>query len=291
MEEDTATQQHEVQRKMGRCLLRLQQYELLLKSIAAHLELEGPADKLEAIRDAKVEALSTKTLGHLVGLLTGSYLAIDAPDNQGALADDGEPRGEVPPTGWVRMRSSIAMSAEGYAQTIQQLRELVDLRNERVHHLVEKFNVWSPEGCAAAVVYLDASYQRIDEHFASLMAWAQSMREAHALTASFIASKEWEDFFIHRVAPEGTVDWPQAIVVKALQEAAAVHAKDGWTNLADAIEHISAHHRDQTPKRYGCSSWRQVLHESSLFDIRRDKAMDASPGATWYRSREQTTNP
>ena len=117
------------------------------------------------------------------------------------------------------------------------------------------------------------------------------MQDAHAMTASFFASKAWEDFFIHGVAPEGTVDWPRATVVKALQEAAAVHAKDGWTNLADAIEHIGARHRDQTPKRYGCSSWRQVLHESSLFDIRRNKAMDASPGATWYRSREQTMSP
>ena len=84
------------------------------------------------------------------------------------------------------------------------------------------------------------------------------------------------------------MDWPQATVVKALQEAAAVHAQDGWTNLADAIEHIGARHREQKPKRYGCSSWRQVLHERNLFDIRRNRAMDASPRATWYRSREQT---
>lgn len=59
------------------------------------------------------------------------------------------------------------------------------------------------------------------------------------------------------------------------------------TNLADAIAFIGARHPDHTPKRYGCSSWRQVLHESKLFDVRRDKAMDAAPGATWYRPRDR----
>ena len=289
MNEDVTNEQHEVQRKLGRCLLRLQQYEVMLKAVTAHQSIEGPGDKLQSIRDEKVQELRGKTLGHLVGVLTGSYLSVEAADSTDTESD--EPLGGVPSSGWIRTRSTIAMSPEGYADAVQQLSELVALRNDLVHHFIDKFNVWSPEGCRDAVAYLDDAYLKVDTHYATLAAWAKSMQDAHAMTASFFASKAWEDFFIHGVAPEGTVDWPRATVVKALQEAAAVHAKDGWTNLADAIEHIGARHRDQTPKRYGCSSWRQVLHESSLFDIRRNKAMDASPGATWYRSREQTMSP
>lgn len=286
MTEDVTNEQHEVQRKMGRCLLRLQQYEKLLKAIAAHQSIEGPGDKLQSIREQKVEDLKNKTLGHLVGVLTGSYLSVEVAES--ADTDSDEPRSDVPSSGWIRTRSTIAMSAESYADTVRQLSELVALRNNLVHHFIEKFDVWTLAGCRDAVVYLDDAYLKVDSHYATLAAWAKSMQDAHAMTASFFASKAWEDYFVHGIAPEGTVDWPRATVVELLREATTVHANNGWTNLADAIKHIGAHHPDQTPKRYGCSSWRQVLHESKHFEVRRDKAMDASPGQTWYRRRDDT---
>ena len=289
MSEDVTSEQHEVQRKLGRCLLRLQQYEGLLKAIAAHQEIEGPADKLESIRDSRVAELSNKTLGHLVGVLTGSYLSMESADVADSASD--EPQGAASPKGWFRMRSSITMSPEGYAETVQQLRELVTLRNELVHHLIERFDVWTLGGCRDAVAHLDTTYLKIDAHYASLTNWAKSMQEAHALTASFFASKAWEDFYVHGIAPEGAVDWPRATVVALLLEAAAGKARDGWTNLADAIAFIGNRHLGHTPKRYGCSSWRQVLHESKLFDVRRDKAMDVAPGATWYRCRQAAISP
>jgi hypothetical protein len=290
LSEDVTSEQHEVQRKLGRCLLRLQQYEGLLKAIAAHHEIAGPADKLQVIRDSRVEELSNKTLGHLVGVLTGSYLSVESTEVADSSTADA-PREADPSQVWFRMRSSISMSPEGYAETVQQLRELVTLRNDLVHHLVERFNVWTLDGCRDAAAHLDATYLRIDGHYASLTTWAKSMQEAHALTASFFASKAWEDFYVHGIAPEGTVDWPRATVIELLREAAASEARDGWTNLADAIAFIGARHADHTPKRYGCSSWRQVLHESKLFDVRRDKAMDAAPGATWYRCRPLYARP
>lgn len=77
----------------------------------------------------------------------------------------------------------------------------------------------------------------------------------------------------------------RATVVELLRKANTAHAKDGWTNLADAVERIGALHPDQTQKRCGCASWRHVFHESKHFEIRGDKGMDASPGQTWYRVR------
>ena len=46
--------QRTVQRKLGRCMLQLQQYERLLKAMVAHSELSGPPERLQAIRDEKV---------------------------------------------------------------------------------------------------------------------------------------------------------------------------------------------------------------------------------------------
>ncbi|EJM90159.1 hypothetical protein PMI34_02811 [Pseudomonas sp. GM74] len=47
--DDVLAIQHIVQRKLGRCLLRLQQYEQLQKVIVTHGELSGPADPLQQL--------------------------------------------------------------------------------------------------------------------------------------------------------------------------------------------------------------------------------------------------
>ena len=66
--------QLDVQRWLGRCMLRLQQQcERLLKALLAHQELAGPVDTLEAQRAATLEKVSDKTLGTLVKALFESY--------------------------------------------------------------------------------------------------------------------------------------------------------------------------------------------------------------------------
>ena len=47
-------------------MLRLQQYERLMKTLLTHHELAGPAGTLEAQRAANLEKVSDKTLGTLV---------------------------------------------------------------------------------------------------------------------------------------------------------------------------------------------------------------------------------
>lgn len=69
--------QHLVQRKLGRCLIRLQQYERLLKALVAEHDVSGPAHQLIDIRDSRMEALSKKTLGHVVGAVTENLLTPD----------------------------------------------------------------------------------------------------------------------------------------------------------------------------------------------------------------------
>jgi hypothetical protein len=73
-DQELRAQQRDVQRLLGRCLLRLQQYERLMKAVVAHHDLSGPAHTLEKTRAAHIDDGSTKTLGTLVRQLFGSYL-------------------------------------------------------------------------------------------------------------------------------------------------------------------------------------------------------------------------
>jgi hypothetical protein len=66
--------QQNVQRHLGRCMLRLQQYERLLKSMVATMAVEGPLEQLQAKRAEQVASMSDRSLGTLVRKFTGSHL-------------------------------------------------------------------------------------------------------------------------------------------------------------------------------------------------------------------------
>ena len=70
----TLEMQRDVQRKLGRCLIRLQQYEILLKALVAHADIAGPPTELQAVQDAQLACTQKKTLGTLVGMLTERHL-------------------------------------------------------------------------------------------------------------------------------------------------------------------------------------------------------------------------
>ncbi|MNM50695.1 hypothetical protein D3C81_617440 [compost metagenome] len=266
-----------VLRKLGRCLLRLQQYERLLKVTVAHAELSGPADRLHTIREQKIACVEKKTMGMLVGMLTESFL-IQSPQNEEVQteADAGDQIG-------FSYRNQLVMSAEHYEATKVAIKELVDLRNKLVHHFIEHFNLWSESGCQAADGFLEESYQTINRHCLNLQCWAKTMVEAAAKMASFIQSQTFEDV-LDGIRVDGSVDWPGSGICSCLCEAEVKLAETGWTRLEAAIRWINDAYPEQTPKRYGCNSWRHVLHESRQFEIRKSQA-DNEQTTVWYRSK------
>ncbi|MCY1198431.1 hypothetical protein D9M68_134940 [compost metagenome] len=275
--------QRTVQRKLGRCLLRLQQYELLLKALVAQTDIAGPPDQLQAIRTEHIVCAQKKTMGTLVGMLAESYLT-SGQDDEGVSEDEPGDGGLR-----VRLRSQVELNPEQYEATRIALKELVDLRNELVHHFLQRFNIWEVDGCTAADAHLDASFETIDSHYLTLRGWAQSMDEARAFMASIMATSAFEDFIVNGIWPDGSVNWPTSGAVSCLREAESRFATDGWTKLKTATEWIREQHSDQQPQRYGCGSWRQVIHESRLFEIRKHVNKDNGCNEVWYRSRPVET--
>lgn len=70
---DLADVQLLVQQALGRCLLRIQQYEKLLKNVVARSELHGALEEFPSLQQSKIDTVQTKTLGQLVRLLTDDY--------------------------------------------------------------------------------------------------------------------------------------------------------------------------------------------------------------------------
>jgi hypothetical protein len=279
--------QREVQRKLGRCMLRLQQYERMMKTLVAGMGIQGPPEQLELIRDKQVLCASKLTLGNLIGMFTSSCLSPAAAiGTAGAVRPIDEGRdGVLPIQTWFRIRNQVVMSPERYDQSKAALAELVALRNELVHHFLDRYDLWQEQGCIEANIYLDASFELIDGHALDLQRLAESMDSARVLMASFMQTPEFEDAFVHGIQPDGTVHWPISTIVECLRDAEVALAINGWTLLNAATEHIRLTHPDQTPQRYRRGSWRQVLHSSEQFDIRKEINTNNAGVVVWYRSR------
>src|SRR3546814_15168102 len=88
--DDIATPQREVQRLLGRCLIRIQQYERLLKAIVALQEISGTTQTLPHAIEARRAETSDKTLGTLIGRLLGGYIITEGVEPLAGAADSSE---------------------------------------------------------------------------------------------------------------------------------------------------------------------------------------------------------
>lgn len=272
--DDLETAQRELQRLLGRCLIRLQQYEALLKALLALQNLSGPAHALEQIRDARIAETSDKTLGNLIGRLFSSYVLREGVEPPDTTPDPEE--GSIS----IGFRVHLRLRDEAYDKMQAEARELVALRNGLVHHFIERHNIWTSDGCRSARDALTSAYERVDRNFEELRAIANQMNQARLAAADLVRSPEFAEMTVNGIGPDGTVHWPIAGIVGPLREAARELAIDGWTSVDAAARWIQKHRPEQTPK-YGCSRLRHVIHVSRQFETQR-MAHHGQPGV-WYR--------
>ena len=157
------------------------------------------------------------------------------------------------------------------------------MRNELVHHFIQRFELSSESGCDAAALYLDECDQKIEAQRHTMLGWAKAHQEAKEVHAAFLLSEEGARFFAYGILPDGTVEWATTPIVYALRQAELNLAKDGWTSLNEAARWLAEKYPDKKPEQYGCSRWRHLLHESRLFEIRR--AVPGEPSGIKFRSR------
>jgi hypothetical protein len=183
-----ATVQREVQRKFGLCLLRLQQYELLLKSLIAGRKLTGSANTLEERLAERIAETSTKTLGQLVGDLARDHLKPFKEDDEKAVLLENDASGIL-----VGFEASISMPPDRLAAITQELSELVDMRNQLVHHFLEGFDLMSEPGCGKADAFLSQCNEKVSGYTSTLRGWIASSTQARALMLAHMAGNGFMD--------------------------------------------------------------------------------------------------
>lgn len=184
--------QKQVQRHLGRCLIRIQQFELMAKALAAHADLAGTALELAAIQKKRIDKASTANLGTLVkgeGTAFTNLRNLFSADEEepDALDETKVPQDKVS----FSARFRIQVPPEAKAEKLREWDTLVAQRNRLVHHFIDDFNIFSDEGCTQALQHLQESYAEIDRQALELQELLKSLDHARQLQAAFIQSPEF----------------------------------------------------------------------------------------------------
>lgn len=271
--------QKEVYQALGYGLVQVQHFERQMKRLLALKCIGGTIEEIEKQLSSRHLDYKTNTLGTLVKEFLCAYVFPDGTE----LPSAPEPRQITKPT--FHFRVGINMPEDSLVDLSLSLARLVTYRNDVVHHLAEMFQLGTGEGCQLALAYLKEFASCVDRHNQQLNDWATHHDKVKLEAAAFMQTPVFLDMLLDGINPDGSVDWLAAGIVQALNQASQVLSVKGWARLADSITWIRVNAPTQIPSRYGCGSYRHILHESMAFDV--EKRLDSEGRADiWYRARD-----
>ncbi|MBT0668121.1 hypothetical protein HT136_07055 [Novosphingobium profundi] len=276
MSQSSPTALHELRRelkeKLGQCVLNIQAYEASIKTIIACHEVSGSAQSVDT--DSRAMNSRNKTLGTLVNEMLRSFLTAE---KKSSHSDATFSRPGDSPSFHVKM--GITVSADDYNRIVRDLKYFVSLRNDLIHHFLERHDIASYDGCRVAEKALTEANHQIERHLDNLRMWGKDLTQAKLAMAELVQSAVIQDFLVR-----GKIPWSITEAVRAFRSAAAEFSVDGWALVSKGSDLIAAQHPTEVPSNYGCSSWRQVLHESGLFELRYRKIEGRR--TAWYREKK-----
>ena len=248
-----------------------------MKAIVAQHRVSGSNAQPKDALTRQVEDTQRKTMGLLVSDMMTSFLV---PKGQEGLSDETV---ELSGSSFTLLQQ-IVLPPDEFARIEAEHRELVALRNSLVHHFLEEHDLRCEAGCYGARQTLEVALDRVTRAYDDLSGIARENAAARKAMAELLATPEMRDWIV-----SGQPPWPHTTIVQALHNASTALAACDWTSVAAAAEWIAAHYPDESPKDYGCRTWRQVIHDSGLFELQRREADGRSHA--WYRPTVQKPVP
>lgn len=136
--------------RLGWCLIRLQQVEVGMKWLASRTEIELRLGDPIGDVERHAERFSRRTLGSVTQSVSTGLLRL--PDWEPSL--EGAPDAQE---GWVRMGMVVELQPEHLDAVRARWADLVERRNVVVHGLLSNHDIWTAEGCVAALDYVEGT--------------------------------------------------------------------------------------------------------------------------------------
>lgn len=262
-------QTDEVLRRIGRNVINFQHVEYLLKHLNAHASVHAPASQLSARLEKQMASVHKSTMGELAGRMVSNVLQ---PQPEHKTPDEiDEP--------WFGYRFSIGADAGFVYRHDQEMRALVDARNDLIHHFLPRWQSAVGGDTESALAYLDAQMNETLRMKERLESWARGMDEAKGRLATFLTSP--------RGARQMELVFLKGSRLVAMLGEIAMHTArpDGWVLLStagDSIKREAPTELSNLQKRFGHRSLKGVLLAVEFFEV----AEESLPGGgtrTIYR--------
>lgn len=262
-------------RRIGRNVVNFQMVEAMLKHLNATASVHGPASQLTARLDAQREAVHRKTMGELAGRMVTHVL--QAPPEHQTPDEVTEP--------WFGFRFSVEVDAQFVDQHDQEMRALVDARNDLIHHFLPRWNSAVDGDAEEALAYLDAQRDETFRMLDRLRGWVTAMDESRKQLAAFMASPEGvQQMELGFLQSSRLVAMLGEIALKAARS-------DGWTLLSTAgnlIKRNAPIEMEDLQKRYGHQNLNGILLAAEYFDVM-EEALPNGSSRTIYRINDRYT--
>lgn len=147
----------ETLRKIGRNVVELQKLEAMLKELLVSIEYEGEASELKERETDRRNSVSRRTMG-TVGSELFEKLFSEPVEPESEPAETEEV--VVPVKQWVSFQ--YRHGGEEYVEGINKsFEEIVEERNQLIHHRLLEFDPGVEGSCKQLISYLDAQHERI----------------------------------------------------------------------------------------------------------------------------------
>lgn len=253
----TTELQEELQRKIGRNLLRFQQVERLMKFLVinAQVTITSAGHSPEYLE--QVSFFRRRTMGQLLPEFLGRV-----------LADAGTQEPEVSPINAAQVRITYRLELGGDEARIHEYQDqftrMIEQRNKLVHHFLSEWPLDSAEAIRNAIEYLDRQREELIPLHDHLQSMVDGFVACIKNVGEFLDSEEGQRQFQLSLLQ-------QSRIVALIFEAAPLLARtDGWTFLAAAGRSLARMVPEELAlikQRYGYQTLKQLLIASEFFDI------------------------
>ena len=152
----------------------------------------GTANELKAFMGKLEESVAKKSMGlvakELFQSVFGEPKNIEAPDN--------------PVEPWVSFRYSIDMKKEDVESLEQALANIIEERNNLIHHNARKYDLKTIVGCQLFADELEAQNERVKAMFLTLDGFIERALKVRKAVAEYMDTEEFRDFILGERVPE-----------------------------------------------------------------------------------------
>lgn len=249
----------EVLRKVGRNMMLFQQLEHLLKYVVANGNLSGYSSELKDIQAKKAEVVKKQTMGQLVG----QFLENTNPDYE-AFSDEPEVLEEP----HISFRFRIETDPKNHEEKKQALADLVNQRNELIHHFLPKFDSTSQASCEDIGKKLDVQSEVIRREIKKIQAIVQAFNQSRKELASYLTSDEGQrELWLNHLKQS-----PLAMIL--IDIADQLGKEDGWVSLSLAAHLVRKHMPDELSvlrESYGHKTLKSFMLVTEMFEFNEEE--------------------